>query len=310
MKSFRKFLLLALSALLMLSLTACGGEEIPENPLPSNTELVTDMAFLDGMWSVGEMTKLYLDSEGGYYAYREEYTGRGGQGAFCEVDGKPMIEFNGFLYDFLLRDDGVLRPRQNGESADDKDYSISFFTFCRDDEAEFLMWDDSNWDGMWQNAVGETIVIDTSRGQYIAVSPNTYSGGTAGNNNDGMGYYLYDNGERAYICASGDGNSFRLLGGRSSARYSDDGHWDGVFYRDGDIEAYTDLSQAEFTKRDGFIWYFDGVNTYGLRYYYEIGDDGLAYFSDDGLIFPAGWIPEQPYDPADNWGEDWMDNWD
>ena len=310
MKSFRKFLLLALSALLMLSLTACGGEEIPENPLPSNTELVTDMAFLDGMWSVGEMTKLYLDSEGGYYAYREEYTGRGGQGAFCEVDGKPMIEFNGFLYDFLLRDDGVLLPRQNGESADDKDYSISFFTFCRDDEAEFLMWDDSNWDGMWQNAVGETIVIDTLRGQYIAASPNHYSSGTAGNNNDGMGYYLYDNGERAYICASGDGNSFRLLGGRSSARYSDDGHWDGVFYRDGDIEAYTDLSQAEFTDQGGFIWYFDGVNTYGLRYYYEIGDDGLAYFSDDGLIFPAGWIPEQPYDPADNWGEDWMDNWD
>lgn len=38
------------------------------------------------------------------------------------------------------------------------------------------------------------------------------------------------------------------------------------------------------------------------------GDDGLVYFSDDGLIFPAGWIPEQPYDPADNWGEDWMDN--
>ena len=310
MKSFRKFLLLALSALLMLSLTACGGEEIPENPLPSNTELVTDMAFLDGMWSVGEMTKLYLDSEGGYYAYREEYTGRGGQGAFCEVDGKPMIEFNGFLYDFLLRDDGVLLPRQNGESADDEDYSISFFTFCRDDEAEFLMWDDSNWDGMWQNAVGETIVIDTLRGQYIAASPNHYFSGTAGNNNDGMGYYLYDNGERAYICASGDGNSFRLLGGRSSARYSDDGHWDGVFYRDGDIEAYTDLSQAEFTDQGGFIWYFDGVNTYGLRYYYEIGDDGLAYFSDDGLIFPAGWIPEQPYDPADNWGEDWMDNWD
>lgn len=38
------------------------------------------------------------------------------------------------------------------------------------------------------------------------------------------------------------------------------------------------------------------------------GSDDAA--GDDGLIFPAGWIPEQPYDPADNWGEDWMDNWD
>ena len=267
------------------------------------------MAFLDGMWSIGETTKLYLDSEGGYYAYLDGYTNRGGQGAFWDLDGKPVIEFNGFLYDFLLRDNGILLPRQNGESGNDADYSIDCFTFRRNDEAELLMWDDSNWDGVWQNTVGETIVIDTSRGQYIAVSPNSYSGGTAGNNNDGMGYYLYDNGDRAYICAGSDGNSFRLIGGRSSTRYSGDGHWDGVFYRDGDIEAYTDLSQAEFTKRDGFIWYFDGVSTYGLKHY-EIGDDGLAYFADDGQIFPAGWIPEQPYDPAENWGENWMDNWD
>ena len=258
------------------------------------------------MWSIGDTTMLYIDSETGYYAFREEYTSRGGQGTLWEEDGKPMMAFNGFRYDFLLRDDGVLLPRQNGDS---EDFSIDSYTFSRNDEVDFMVWDDSVWDGVWQNALGETIVIDTSRGQYISVSPNSYSGGTAGNNNDGMGYYLYDNGDRAYICAGSDGNSFRLIGGRSSTRYSGDGHWDGVFYRDGDIEAYTDLSQAEFTKRDGFIWYFDGVSTYGLKHY-EIGDDGLAYFADDGQIFPAGWIPEQPYDPAENWGENWMDNWD
>lgn len=167
-------MLLALSALLILSLAACGGEEIPENPLPSGTESVTDMAFLDGMWSIGETTKLYLDSEGGYYAYLDGYTNRGGQGAFWDLDGKPVIEFNGFLYDFLLRDNGILLPRQNGESGNDADYSIDCFTFRRNDEAELLMWDDSNWDGVWQNAVGETIVIDTSRGQYIAASPDYY----------------------------------------------------------------------------------------------------------------------------------------
>ena len=27
-------------------------------------------------------------------------------------------------------------------------------------------------------------------------------------------------------------------------------------------------------------------------------------------VYPAGWIPEAPYDPADDWGENWMDNWD
>ena len=313
MKIFHKFLPLVLSALLILSLAACGEEEAPDDSLSigDDTEQpVTDMAFLDVMWSVEGMTKLYFNSEGGYYAYREERTCRGGQGAFSDVNGRPMIEFNGLLYGFLLRDDGVLLPDRNGESGNDSDYTINRFTFSRDDEAEFLMCDDSNWDGMWQNAAGETIVIDTSRGQYIAASPKHYSGGTVGNNNDGMGFYLYDNGERAYICAGSDGNSFRLIGGNYSYRYSGDGHWDGVFYRDGNIEAYTDPSQTKFTDQSEFIWYFDGVSTYGLGYNYKIGDDGLAYFSDDGLIFPAGWIPEQPYNPADNWGEDWMNNWD
>ena len=61
---------------------------------------------------------------------------------------------------------------------------------------------------------------------------------------------------------------------------------------------------------NGFMWYFDGVSKFGLRYFYGLGDDGLAYYCDDGQIFPAGWIPEQPYDPAEDWGEDWMDNWD
>ena len=28
------------------------------------------------------------------------------------------------------------------------------------------------------------------------------------------------------------------------------------------------------------------------------------------MKYPAGWLPEQPYDPADEWGEDWMDDWD
>ena len=313
MKSFRKFGALALSTLLLLGLTACGGEETPETPetpeasLPSDTELVTDGALLDGMWSIGDTTMLYIDSETGYYAFREEYTSRGGQGTLWEEDGKPMMAFNGFRYDFLLRDDGVLLPRQNGDS---EDFSIDSYTFSRNDEVDFMVWDDSVWDGVWQNALGETIVIDTARGQYIAASPDYYFWGTAGNNNDGMGYYLDDEGERAYICAGSDGDSFRLLGVSTAGRFTDDGYWDGVFYRDGDIEAYTDFSQAEFIDPDGFMWYFDGVSKFGLRYFYELGDDGLAYYCDDGQIFPAGWIPEKPYDPAEDWGEDWMENWD
>lgn len=52
------------------------------------------------------------------------------------------------------------------------------------------------------------------------------------------------------------------------------------------------------------------MNRYLLGNDYIIGEDGLAYHYEDGLVYPAGWIPEAPYDPADDWGENWMDNWD
>ena len=311
MRIFRKLLPFALSTLLVMGLASCSDDQDESLPTGSGMEPVTDMASLDGMWSVGDATRLYFDSGNGYYAFRN-HAGLGGQGDFYEVNGKPMIKFNGFLYDFLLRDDGVLLPNQNGESADHA-YGIHRFTFRPDEEAEIVLWNDSNWDGMWQNAAGETIVIDTSIGQYISCSPDYYISGTLGDENEGMGLSLYDNGEHAYLCGSDDGSSFKFAGGYYSDRYSSDGRWDGVFYRNGDIDTYTDLSQAEFYYENGdygAVWYFDGVSTYCLGYDYEIGEDGLAYFKDDGLLFPAGWLPEQPYDPADEWGEDWMDNWD
>ena len=45
------------------------------------------------------------------------------------------------------------------------------------------------------------------------------------------------------------------------------------------------------------------------RSFDSAGDDGLAYHDGDGLIYPAGWIPEKIYDPAKDWGTDWMNNW-
>ena len=135
---------------------------------------------------------------------------------------------------------------------------------------------------MWQNALGETIVIDSSLMQYIACSPDYSMSGTINDEGEGMGLYLYDDGTRAYLCPSDDGNSFTLSADRFG-RYGDDQHFDGVFYRDADFYTYTD---------------------------YTIGDDGLAYHDNDGLIYPAGWIPEEPYDPAVDWGANWMDSWD
>ena len=73
------------------------------------------------------------------------------------------------------------------------------------------------------------------------------------------------------------------------------------------------MENAEFYEDEYsafYVWYYDGVNRYLLGNDYIIGDDGLAYHEEDGLVYPAGWIPEEPYDPAADWGADWMDNWD
>lgn len=101
----------------------------------------------------------------------------------------------------------MLLPNQNGEGSG---LTIHRHTFLRDDEAEIVEWDKSNWDGMWQNALGETIVIDSSLMQYIACSPDYSMSGTMNDEGEGMGLYLYDNGTRAYLCPSDDGNSFTL----------------------------------------------------------------------------------------------------
>ena len=238
----RTYLLpLVLALLLLLSLTACG-DSSSDDP-QSGYETVMDMEFLDGMWSIDGTSKLYFDSEEGFYAYRTGW-GLGGRGEFelSEASGRPMIFFNGFLYNFLLRDDGVLLPNQNGEGSG---LTIHRHTFLRDDEAEIVEWDKSNWDGMWQNALGETIVIDSSLMQYIACSPDYSMSGTMNDEGEGMGLYLYDNGTRAYLFPSDDGNSFTLSAERFG-RYGDDQHFDGVFYRNADFYTYTDMENAEF----------------------------------------------------------------
>ena len=304
----KKQLVLFLALALCLGLTACGDTESDDTQ--SGYETVMDMEFLDGMWSIDGTAKLYFDSTEGFYAYRTRW-GLGGRGEFelSEASGRPMIFFNGLLYNFLLRDDGVLLPNQNGEGSG---LTIHRHTFLRDDEAEIVEWDISNWDGMWQNALGETIVINSSLMQYIACSPDYSMSGTMNDEGEGMGLYLYDNGTRAYLCPSDDGNSFTLSAERFG-RYGDDQHFDGVFYRNADFYTYTDMENAEFYEDEYstfYIWYYDGVNRYLLGNDYTIGDDGLAYHDEDGLIYPAGWIPEEPYDPAVDWGTNWMDSWD
>ena len=143
-----RLLLLPLALSLLLSLTACGNTAQDDTPSDDGPEAVMDMEFLDGMWSIDGTSKLYFNSEEGFYAYRTSW-GLGGRGEFelSEASGRPMIFFNGFLYNFLLRKDGVLLPNQNGEGSG---FSIDHHTFLRDDEAEIVEWDKSNWDAIFK----------------------------------------------------------------------------------------------------------------------------------------------------------------
>lgn len=87
----RTYLLpLVLALLLLLSLTACG-DGSSDDP-QSGYETVMDMEFLDGMWSIDGTSRLYFDSEEGFYAYRTGW-GLGGRGEFelSEASGRPMI---------------------------------------------------------------------------------------------------------------------------------------------------------------------------------------------------------------------------
>ena len=165
-------------------------------------------------------------------------------------------------------------------------------------------------DGQWQDALGETLLLSAERMQYIAASSESLSSGTFNDKQDGSGPYLFLNGY-AYIELSPDGNSF-MLSFAASETQSPDGTFAGVFYRDGDVAAYADLSKASFYENGEDVpgvWYTDGVNHFYLGEDYTIGEDGLAY-DGNGRVFGAGWAPDTAYDPSVDWGEGWSDSWD
>lgn len=77
MKNDMKRIILILAFIMCFGISACGSSdsiaassEETENAEGDSEELVTDAAFLDGMWSINGGTKLYFDSGGGYYIYR------------------------------------------------------------------------------------------------------------------------------------------------------------------------------------------------------------------------------------------------
>lgn len=307
MKYLKKSAALLFALVMVISFTACGGHDDYEDDNGETTDdvLVTSMDYLAGVWSTPLGNQLRFDIDGGCYVY-ETYYGRTGRGELSEVDGRPMIEFDGFMYDFYVRGDSILLPNQNGDGDAE---TINHFYFTRSDSGDVTEWELSNFDGAWQNALGETLVIDSSLMQYIACSPDMMSSGTLSDEYNGKGAYLYLNGY-AYLCTGITGDSF-MLRFENSDSDGPDGTYTGIFYRNGDIDAYTNMDEAGFYyngDESDELWYTDGVSIFCLGDGYTIGENDLAY-DESGNVFGAGW-QSAVYDPSVEWGEDWADNWD
>ncbi len=298
MKRFKKGFIL-LIVLICVSLAACGN-----NGEDNSTESADYMAAdeLTGVWADGDKNMLQLDTAQNTYTYRTWY-GRIGSGSLITPgndENVRQLDFDDFYYDFIIADGGFTL-RQNGENEEE---NLNGAHFVRTD-GEMVQIPPETLDGMWQNAAGETLVIDTGRMAYIACSKQGISSGTVAEKEDGKGLYLFLNGF-AYPRISANGHSFELFFTPSDTQ-SPDGSYSGVFYKDGKADEYAVIDKKDFVSQDGHMWYFDGVQYYALPDGYTVKDDGFAYDS-GGNKFAAGW-KSQPYDPAGDWGENWAESW-
>ena len=281
-----------LCALLAASLlTACGKTE--------GDVKVDKLSMIDGTWMTDRGDILYFDSENEEFVC-QTYYGRAGTGPYYAPNGTVEIYFDKTLYTLTLRDGEIVIPSL--ENPDDTpDENLSGMEFKKTD-THINTSEAVEYDGFWQNANGETLYIDSSEMTYTAASPTILASGTIDDKYDGKGLRLFLNGN-AYICPGDEKNSF-ILRFEPSETQSPDGTFEGVFYRNGDSNAYSEPDSAFFFDDEySDVWYSDGLNHFCLGSGYTIGDDGLAY-SESGRLFGAGFDYE-PYDPATDWGDDW-----
>lgn len=317
MRTLGKIIVFILAAGLLLGLTACG--DTPDGPDGGASGRMRAEDLAGGVSWVGDNgCGLALDPDGGSYTLRTWY-GRIGSGVLRGVDDESgewlQLDFNGLTYDLLRDGDGFRLSLSDGAGASDASDS-SDASEASDPETldgvRFTASDNelpdiplSLLDGVWQNALGETLLIDTERMQYISCSADGLGNGTLHDKNDGRGPYLFLGGY-AYPRISADGKSFSLFFVPSDTQ-TPDGSFSGVFYLDGNAAEYADVSKSSFVEQDGHLWYYDGVRYYGVPAGYTVGDDGRAY-DEGGRVYAAGW--ESPvYDPAADWGEGWSENW-
>lgn len=251
-------------------------------------------------WQSDDGSQLDLYMEQITYFYRTWY-GRIGQGTLSALeDGRALLEYADGEY-FLLREGDGFTLSSAGGYGDGELHGLHF------EPSDNAMPEISlgTLDGLWQNALGETLLIRTGSMEYIACTPESLANGTMYDQGDGRGPYLFLNGY-AYPRISYDGSSFTLYFIPSDTQ-SPDGSFSGVFYRDGAAEEYAQLDRAEFVEANGHMWYYDGVQYYAVPDGYTLAEDGRAY-DEDGNVYAAGWATE-PFDPADSFGDGWADNW-
>lgn len=105
MKTSLKKLTALLTLLLALSLAACGGaDDDDDTDLTDFTPMTVEE--LTGGWVDDDGNQLVIVPDTSTYDYRTWY-GRVGFGPFEVVDDRPVIEYDGFYYDFEADGDGL-----------------------------------------------------------------------------------------------------------------------------------------------------------------------------------------------------------
>lgn len=325
MKISRKQFLLLVAGLSAAGLTACGGPD--DTPADDDEEIsdpaegaltAEDFAENSTLWQGDDGSLLQIDLDSGEYTYRTWY-GRKGVGTLIHEDGPLTIQYQSYTDGensyYLIGEDEGFRIRHTSGSEDNEwgEMNGRFFVPAECTMEPFEL---GLLDGVWQNALGETLAFNTTRMRYISCSPGdetvaaTMSSWPLYDYNGGCGPFMGGE-ELLFPCMTEDGNSFVLFSEGNEPRLPG-AKSVGVYYRDGDAEFFMIPEDACFEEKteDGSVWYHDGMNSYALPAGYTLQEDGQAY-DQEGEVFPTDWYAwEDRYDPSTVWGENWMEeNW-
>lgn len=314
MKKYLKWAAAVTALLLALCLAACGStgsndndeDQYDEGDPVSLWELMSADDF-DGdctAWQGDDGSSLLLMLGTNTYVYHTWY-GCAGSGYLIR-DEKGLLmcscEPSGGEADcyFVREGNGFTVRRNNGEEG--RDWGLLNGVHYEPALGEVPDCDISVLDGVWQNALGCTIAFDTDKMRYVKCEGDVMGSAALYDDNRGAGIYM-GGAELLYPAVSTDGNSLVLFGEYDAPRYTGV-YTVGVFYRDGNMEAYADPENACFEQSDGRLWYYDGVRYFAVPAGYALGEDGQAY-DEAGNPFAPEWSEER-YDAAAVWGENWI----